>query len=254
MKPKTITAMAAGFAAMLSTAAALGQNPKQAAPATAPAATTAAPKDMLEKVSYGLGMSVAKNFQGQAIDVNADIFARGFKDTLAGAKSPYTDEQIQEALQAYEKVLTARQQQLAAKQAAEAKVSGDKNKQDGDTFLAANKAKPGVVTLPSGLQYKVVKDGTGKTPAATSTVTTHYRGTLIDGTEFDSSYKRGEPASFPVNGVIPGWTEALQKMKVGSKWQLFIPPNLAYGMNPPPGSPIGPNAVLVFDIELLGVQ
>ena len=145
------------------------------------------------------------------------------------------------------------QQQIQAKQMDAARGAADKNKKEGDAFLAANKAKPGVVTLPSGLQYKVIKEGTGQTPKATDTVTTNYRGTLIDGTEFDSSYKRNEPTSFPVNGVIRGWTEALQKMKVGSKWQLFIPADLAYGPNPQPGSPIGPNSVLIFDIELLGI-
>jgi len=129
----------------------------------------------------------------------------------------------------------------------------DKNQKEGEVFLAENKKKKGVITLPSGLQYQVIKEGTGKIPKATDTVTTHYRGTLIDGTEFDSSYKRGEPASFPVNGVIKGWTEALQLMKVGSKWQLFIPSNLAYGPQGA-GQAIGPNATLIFEIELLSIK
>ena len=133
------------------------------------------------------------------------------------------------------------------------RVAVEKNKKDGEAYLAANKAKPGVVTLPDGLQYKVIKEGTGPVPKATDTVTTHYRGTLIDGTVFDSSYDRKKPESFPVNGVIRGWTEALQKMKVGSKWQLTIPSELAYGQNPPQGSPITPGAVLLFEIELLGI-
>jgi FKBP-type peptidyl-prolyl cis-trans isomerase FklB len=129
----------------------------------------------------------------------------------------------------------------------------DKNQKEGEVFLAENKKKKGVVTLPSGLQYHVITAGTGKIPKATDTVTTHYRGTLIDGTEFDSSYKRGEPASFPVNGVIKGWTEALQLMKVGSKWQLFIPSNLAYGPQGA-GQVIGPSATLIFEIELLSIK
>jgi FKBP-type peptidyl-prolyl cis-trans isomerase FklB len=133
------------------------------------------------------------------------------------------------------------------------KAQGEKNKKEGEAFLAENKKKEGVKTLPSGLQYKVIKEGTGKSPKATDKVSTHYRGTLIDGTEFDSSYKRGQPATFPVNGVIPGWTEALQLMKVGSKWQLFIPSKLAYGER---GAPpvIGPYSVLIFTVELLAIK
>jgi FKBP-type peptidyl-prolyl cis-trans isomerase FklB len=133
------------------------------------------------------------------------------------------------------------------------KQHADKNQKEGEVFLAENKKKKGVVTLPSGLQYRVITAGTGKIPKVTDTVTTHYRGTLIDGTEFDSSYKRGEPASFPVNGVVKGWTEALQLMKVGSKWQLFIPSNLAYGPQGA-GQVIGPNATLIFEIELLSIK
>ncbi len=127
------------------------------------------------------------------------------------------------------------------------------NKVQGEKFLAENKTKPGVTTLPSGLQIKVLKQGNGPKPKATDTVTVHYEGKLIDGTIFDSSLKRGQPASFPVNGVIPGWTEALQLMPVGSTWQLFIPSNLAYGEHPRPGGPIGPNAVLTFEVQLLKI-
>ena len=155
----------------------------------------------------------------------------GIKDALSGTGRCSTDEQLQQVMQEF-------QQQMVSKKMESDRVAADKNKKESDAFLAANKAKPGVVSLPSGLQYKVIKDGTGATPKATDTVTTHYSGTLIDGTEFDSSYKRNEPASFPVNGVIRGWTEALQKMKVGSKWQLVIPAELAYGQNHSPGSPI----------------
>ena len=209
--------------------------------------TTTELKDLKAKASYSIGIGIGKNIRNMTADVDVDIIAKGIKDGIAGGKMLLTEEQIAAALQAY-------QQQLNVKMAEAAKAVGEKNKKEGEAFLAENKKKPGVVALPSGLQYKEIKAGTGKTPKATDTVSTHYKGTLIDGTEFDSSYKRGQPASFPVNGVIPGWTEALQKMKVGAKWQLFIPSELAYGENPQPGSPIGPNSVLLFDIELLGVQ
>lgn len=134
-----------------------------------------------------------------------------------------------------------------------AKKVGEKNKREGDVFLAENKKKPGVKTLPSGLQYKVLKEGTGRTPKKADTVVTHYRGTLLDGKEFDSSYRRGEPATFPLNHVSRGWTEALQLMKVGSKWELLVPAQLAYGENGA-GSDIGPNATLIFEVELLGIK
>ncbi|MCJ7833279.1 MAG: FKBP-type peptidyl-prolyl cis-trans isomerase, partial [Deltaproteobacteria bacterium] len=172
-------------------------------------------------------------------------FTKGFKDALSGAKPLLSEEEMRT-------VMTAFQKEISEKQAEKTKVLGEKNKKEGETFLAENKKKEGVKILTSGLQYKVVKEGTGKKPKATDKVTTHYQGTLIDGTEFDSSYKRGEPAAFPVNGVIPGWTEALQLMKVGSKWQLFVPSKLAYGERGA-GPKIGPNAVLIFTVELLSI-
>lgn len=223
---------------------ALAQAPQPGA--TAPAAASAALKDTKQKASYGLGLSLGRNFKSQSIDVDVDLVVRGLRDGLAGAKPALTDAEIEQALQAF-------QQELMGKQAERAKAEGAANKKAGEEFLKANAAKPGVVTLPSGLQYKVLKEGAGATPKATDTVTTHYKGTLLDGTEFDSSYERGEPASFPVGGVIKGWTEALQKMKVGSKWQLFIPASLAYGSTPPPGAPIPPDATLLFEVELLGI-
>jgi FKBP-type peptidyl-prolyl cis-trans isomerase FklB len=149
--------------------------------------------------------------------------------------------------------MAAFQKEMMAKQQELAKRLGEKNKKEGEAFLSENRKKEGIKALPSGLQYKVVKAGTGKKPKSTDTVTTHYRGTLIDGTEFDSSYRRGQPASFPVSGVIAGWTEALQLMEEGAKWQLFIPPNLAYGERGA-GSQIGPNATLIFEIELISIQ
>jgi len=199
-------------------------------------------KDLKSKASYSLGQNIGRQMKGASIDLDADMLAHGIKDALAG-RSLLADAQMQEALQAFQQQVTAKQQEAFGK-----------NKKEGEEFLAANKAKPGVKVLPSGLQYKVLKEGTGKTPKATDTVSTNYRGTLLDGTEFDSSYKTGKPVEFPVNGVIRGWTEALQQMKVGSKWQLFIPAEMAYGATPPPRSQIPPNSVLVFEIELLDVK
>ncbi len=198
-----------------------------------------------DKTSYSLGMNVGANFKQQSIDINADIFVKGFKDALSGAKPLLTDDEMRSAVLAFQK-------EVMAKQTEKMQVLGAKNKKEGEAFLTENKKKKGVKTLPSGLQYKIIKEGTGKMPKATDTVTTNYRGTLVDGTEFDSSYKRGQPATFPVNGVIAGWTEALQLMKTGSKWQFFIPSNLAYGERGT--GPIGPNAVLLFDVELISIK
>ncbi len=198
-----------------------------------------------DKTSYSMGMNVGTGFKQQSIDVNADIFMKGFKDAQSGAKPLLTEEEMRS-------IILALQKEVVAKQTEKMQAAGAKNKKDGEAFLSENKKKEGVKTLPSGLQYKVIKEGTGKMPKATDTVTTNYRGTLVDGTEFDSSYKRGQPASFPVNGVIPGWTEALQLMKTGSKWQLFVPANLAYGERGT--GPIGPNAVLIFDVELISIK
>ncbi|MFO0752095.1 MAG: FKBP-type peptidyl-prolyl cis-trans isomerase [Thermodesulfovibrionales bacterium] len=203
-------------------------------------------KNQKEKVSYSIGLDIGKNMKKQSIDIDPDALAKGLKDALSDSKPLLSDKEIQDTMTAFQK-------ELAAKQEDRTKKLGEKNKKEGEAFLAANKKKEGVKTTASGLQYKVIKAGTGKTPKATDTVTVHYRGTLIDGTEFDSSQKRGQPASFPVNGVIPGWTEALQMMKTGSKWQLFIPSNLAYGERGA-GPLIGPNAVLLFEVELLSVK
>ena len=198
-----------------------------------------------DKTSYALGMNAGTNFKQQSIDVNTDVFVKGLKDALSGAKPLLTDDEMRSTLMVLQK-------EMMAKQTEKMQALGAKNKKEGEAFLAENKKKEGVVTLPSGLQYKIIKEGTGKMPKAADTVTTNYRGTLTDGTEFDSSYKRGEPATFPVNGVIPGWTEALQLMKTGSKWQLFIPSNLAYGERGT--GPIGPNAVLLFDVDLISIK
>jgi FKBP-type peptidyl-prolyl cis-trans isomerase FklB len=199
-----------------------------------------------DKVSYIIGTDIAKNLKKQGIDIDPELLFKGLKDAFTDQKLLLSDEEIQQVMSAF-------QQEMMAKQSKKAGELAEKNQKEGDAFLAANKKKDSVVTLPSGLQYKVIVEGKGKIPALYDTVTTNYRGTLIDGTEFDNSYKRGEPATFPVSGVIPGWTEALQHMKVGSKWQLFVPSNLAYGERGA-GQTIGPNATLIFEVELLSIK
>ena len=199
-----------------------------------------------EKQSYSIGADIGSKLKSQSIDIDTDLFSQGLKDAFSGGKLLLTEQEMKDTL-------TALQKELMEKQAERNKQLGEKNKKEGEAFLSENKKKEGVKTLPSGLQYKVIKEGTGKTPKAEDTVVTNYRGTLIDGTEFDSSLKRGQPATFPVKGVIPGWTEALQLMKEGSKWELFIPSNLAYGERGAGGT-IGPNAALIFEIELISVK
>ncbi|HBR17399.1 MAG: hypothetical protein A3G39_03665 [Deltaproteobacteria bacterium RIFCSPLOWO2_12_FULL_43_16] len=203
-------------------------------------------KSEKDKVSYSIGLSIGNNFKNQSVDVDVDVLAKGVKDAISGNKPLMTEKEVQETMMAF-------QNEMKTKQAEHAKVLGGKNKKEGEAFLAENKKKEGVKTTASGLQYKVIKNGNGKKPKATDTVTVHYKGTLIDGTEFDSSYKRGEPTSFPVNQVIAGWTEALQLMNVGSKWQLFIPANLGYG-DRGAGPQIGPNAALIFEVELISLK
>lgn len=200
-------------------------------------------KNQKDKISYIIGMDIGTNLKKQSIDIDSNILAKGVKDVLAGTKPLLTEQEIQETMVAFQKEMMAKQAEVAKK-----------NKAEGEVFLTENKKKEGVKTLLSGLQYKVIKAGTGKKPKSTDTVTAHYRGTLINGTEFDSSYKRGQPATFPVSGgMIPGWTEALQLMEEGAKWQLFIPSNLAYGEQGA-GRDIGPNATLIFEIELVSIQ
>ena len=210
----------------------------------APAAQTEL-KDQKDKVSYSIGLDIGTTLKRQLIDVNAELLNKGIQDGLSGNKGLLTDEQVKETMAAFQK-------DMMAKQAAAKKATGEKNAAEGKKFLADNKSKEGVKTTASGMQYKVLKEGTGPVPKATDTVKVNYRGTTIDGTEFDSSYKRGQPASFPVNRVIKGWTEGLQLMKVGSKYQLVIPADLAYGERGA-GSDIGPNATLLFDVELLEI-
>ena len=199
-----------------------------------------------DKFSYSLGMKMGENMRKQSVAVDPAIFERGLKDGLGGGKTLITDEEAQAAIMEMQK-------EMRDKMQAKMKEEGEDNKKAGDAFLAANKSKDGVVALPSGLQYKILKEGTGAKPTPSDTVECNYRGTLINGTEFDSSYKRGQPATFPVGGVIKGWTEALQLMPVGSKWQLFIPPDLAYGERGA-GADIGPDETLIFDVELLSIK
>jgi FKBP-type peptidyl-prolyl cis-trans isomerase FklB len=199
-----------------------------------------------DKISYSIGVNVGNNLKMQSVDVDPDIVAKGIRDVLSGSKLLMSENEVAETLMNLQKELTS-------KQAEERKKAADKNRLEGENFLAENKKKEGMVTLPSGLQYKIIKEGTGKTPKSTDTVVVNYRGMLINGKEFDSSYKRGEPSTFPVNAVIPGWTEALQLMKEGSIWQLFIPSNLAYGERGA-GNVIGPNEVLIFEVELISVK
>jgi FKBP-type peptidyl-prolyl cis-trans isomerase FklB len=198
-------------------------------------------KDQKDKVSYSIGLQIGFNLSRQKVDVSPDLLVAGIKDAIAG-KPQLNPDQIKEVMTTFEKDMEQKQKEV-----------GEKNKGEGGKFLDDNKKKEGVKTTASGLQYKVLKEGNGAQAKKTDTVTVNYRGTLINGTEFDSSYKRGQPATFPVNGVIPGWTEALQLMKVGSKYQLFVPSNLAYGERSV-GPDIGANSTLIFDVELLDAK
>jgi FKBP-type peptidyl-prolyl cis-trans isomerase FklB len=274
-KPLTlaVTAVAAGIIALGYAQA--QQTPPASAPQTPPASSSQTPgtttpkpaaakpgtpvakkptaptvltlKTQKDKASYAIGLNIGKSMHKDSVDVDPAILMRGMKDGLAGNKPLLTDDEAKAAM-------VALQADLRKKQEEKMQVQGEANKKEGDAFLAENKTKDGVVALPSGLQYKILKEGTGPKPAATDTVVCNYKGTLLDNTEFDSSYKRGQPATFPVSGVIKGWTEALQLMPVGSKWELFIPADLAYGARGGPGGGIGPNATLVFEVELMSIQ
>jgi FKBP-type peptidyl-prolyl cis-trans isomerase FklB len=199
-------------------------------------------KDLKDKASYALGLNFGMNFKRQNVDLNTDAFSAGFKDgVLAGRKPQLSEQEVRQVMMDFQKDMEEKQ-----------KAAGQKNAAESEKFLNENKGKEGVKTTPTGLQYKVMKEGNGAQPKIGDTVTVNYRGTLPDGTEFDSSYKRGQPATFPVAGVIKGWTEALQLMKVGSKFQLFIPPSLGYGEQARPGIP--PNSTLIFEVELMDVK
>ena len=224
--------------------------PAKKTPATAAkSAAPAALESKKDKFSYALGMNYGAglnaNLKKQSVEVDPDLVLQGFKDGLGGAKTRLTEQEAQAVLQEVGTEIRKVQQEKAEK-------VGAANKTEGEAFLAANKTKEGVVTLPSGLQYKILQAGTGPKPTASDTVVCNYKGTLINGTEFDSSYKRGQPATFPVGGVIKGWTEALQLMPVGSKWQLFIPADLAYG-DRSPSPDIAPGDTLIFEVELISI-
>jgi len=204
------------------------------------------------KMSYAVGMEMGRNITNYMIELDPEAMAAGVRDAVGGHKGLLNDQDAAAAVNDFRTQMQAKRMDQQKMMQEKNKVAGEKNKKDADQFLATNKTKEGVKSTPSGLQYKVVKQGTGKVPTSNDKVVVHYRGSLIDGTEFDSSYKRGEPAKFGVTQVIKGWTEALQMMPVGSKWQLVIPPNLAYGENGRPSIP--PNSALLFDIELIGIE
>ncbi len=210
-------------------------------------------KTKTDKVSYCLGLDIGKNLKQQSIKINTDAFVQGIKDIIAGSKKILTEQEIKKVMADFQKEMAAKQKTMMAERKKEITAAGKKNKAEGEKFLSANKKKKGVITLKSGLQYKVIKQGKGKKPQLTDQVKVNYKGTLINNTEFDSSYKRGKPATFRVSGVIAGWTEALQLMPVGSKWILYIPPSSAYG-DKGAGRIIGPNSTLIFTIELLSIE
>jgi FKBP-type peptidyl-prolyl cis-trans isomerase FklB len=206
-----------------------------------------------DNISYSLGFSMGSRFIRDGLEINLEIFQEGMKDGFTGSKQVLTEEEMQKTMMALQQKMMAKRQTEHMKEMEERKNLGEANKEKGEKFLEANKAKEGVITLESGLQYKILRKGTGTSPKATDTVKCHYKGTTIDGEEFDSSYKRGEPATFALNRVIKGWTEGLQLMKEGGKWEFFIPPELAYGERGS-GPDIGPNEVLIFEVELLGIE
>lgn len=244
----TATSPAPAANSQTSSGTAATPKPKTATGAAKTGTTAAAPlllKTDKDKQSYAIGVNIAKTMKKDGVEVNTIIVARAMRDVLNGAKVQMTDEEMEATL----KALAAN---LKGKQDAKLAAVGAANKTAGEAFLAANKSKEGVVALPSGLQYKILKAGSGPKPAATDSVVCNYKGTLLDGKEFDSSYKRGQPVTFPVAGVIKGWTEALQLMPVGSKWELFIPAELAY-KDRQMGPDITPGSTLVFEVELISI-
>jgi FKBP-type peptidyl-prolyl cis-trans isomerase FklB len=243
-KSYVVSVFAAGMillgTVLAQTPAAPAQQPPAAGSPSAPAFA-----NQKDKISYAIGMNIGNGLHKQGVDIDPSVLEQGLADVLAGGKTRLTEDEARATL-------TELSSDMRKKQQEKMQQAADENKKEGDAFLAANKAKAGVVTLPSGLQYKVLTAGTGPKPTAKDSVVCNYKGTLVDGKEFDSSYKRGEPATFPVSGVIKGWTEALQLMPVGSKWQLVVPSDLAYG-DRGQGPDIGPGATLVFEVELLSI-
>ena len=241
------TLLAAALAAAFGVASAADEPAKKPAAPAAAAAKPAAPPVALDKnkISYMVGMDIGRGLMQIKDDIDIKVVEQALEATIKGEKTTMTQEEALQVRQAY-------MQQMQAKRVAEQKASAEKNRSECAAFLAKNKSKSGVKTTASGLQYEVEKEGTGPKPKATDTVKVNYLGTKIDGTKFDSSYDRGQPATFPLNGVIKGWSEGLQLMPVGSKYKLYVPADLAYGENAP--GPIGPNATLIFEVELLGIE
>lgn len=249
---KNLIVIALAFGAMTVAASAQKTKPSKVAAENASAASSASGavqiKSSRDSLSYAIGAQVGASIRSQGIEVNSALVARGIADVIAGSDLLLKPEVLQQCLSALQQELDARH----AEQQKQAGAMADENKKAGDAYLAQNKAKAGVKTTSSGLQYEVVSEGTGRMPVDSNQVTVHYTGTLIDGKVFDSSVQRGQPVTFPVTGVIPGWVEALKMMKEGAKWRLVIPPQLAYG--PQGQGPIPPNSVLIFDVELIKVN
>ena len=227
--------------------------PQKPKPAAKKEITKADLKTEDDKVGYSLGFSIGSSFKKDELKMNLEIFQKGIKDGFTGGKQILDEQEIKKTMMAFQQKMMAKKEAERMKKMEERKKQGEANKERGKKFLEENKAKKNIITLTSGLQYKILKKGTGASPKATDTVRCHYRGTTIDGKEFDSSYKRGKPATFALNRVIKGWTEGLQLMKEGGKWQFFIPSELAYGKRGS-GQHIGPNEVLIFEVELLGID
>lgn len=237
---RTLIAGLLACAVAAAPAAAAEAGKKAPTPGKKPAAAQKALTTDKEKLSYSAGFDMGMNIKKSGIDLDADLVVEAVRDVLKGSKTRMTEQEVADTKMAY---FAKKRNELA-----------EKNQREGKAFLEENRKKEGVTVLPSGLQYRVLKDGTGRSPRAEDTVSVHYRGTLTNGDEFDSSYPRNQPATFTLSQVVKGWTEGLQLMKEGAKWQFVIPAELGYGERGMPGSPIGPNAVLVFDIELLSVS
>lgn len=254
MKKLTILSLMAVLAFPVISVAEEAKHPAAKKPVAAAKPGKSSFKTEEQKVSYIIGLNMANSLKQlrdqMGYSVDAGLVSQGIKDSLSGTPLKLSQEEINTTMQAFQQKMQAKQKEQMEKHQADMKVVGEKNEKEGKAFLEANAKKEGVVTTKSGLQYKVLVEGKGPKPKATDTVTVNYRGTLVDGKEFDSSYKHGQPATFAVGAVIPGWTEVLQLMPEGSKWQVVIPSALAYGANGA-GNDIGPNAVLVFEVELL---
>lgn len=255
MKTRTLAVVAASLLALSACKddKATANAPAEAKPAaaTAPAAGELATQE--QKVSYILGMNIGSQFKANQVPLDQASFVAGIQTATSGSEPKLSQEQIQQTMKSFQEEMMKKQAEAEKKQQAEMEAAAAKNKQEGDAFLAENGKKTGVITTASGLQYEVLTEGKGAKPKETDTVTVHYRGTLIDGSEFDSSYSRNEPATFAVNAVIPGWVEALQLMPEGSKWKIYIPSDLGYGAGGT-GGKIGPNATLIFEVELQKIE